>query len=197
MGPVVEISGQKCASFGKKANKCVKAGCVFTRVNNAAFKTCTNPPVAVTAAPTAAPAPVCASFSKAKKCRKNAACDWAKAAGKKYKSCVAAVPDAAAVSICPSIRGRKCRENAGCDWIKIAGKTRKTCVAASDTTTSPAPVSDEYIFPDPCEDCAHGAFLETISINYFCFPEAGQGTKGVVLRTPNSYEANSNMCIFP
>merc|ERR1711935_1128134 len=122
MGPVVEISGQKCASFGKKANKCVKAGCVFTRVNNAAFKTCTNPPVAVTAAPTAAPAPVCASFSKAKKCRKNAACDW----------------------------------------IKIAGKTRKTCVAASDTTTSPAPVSDEYIFPDPCEDCAHGAFLETI-----------------------------------
>merc|ERR1711935_656561 len=95
MGPVVEISGQKCASFGKKANKRVKAGCVFTRVNNAAFKTCTNPPVAVntapTAAPTAAPAPVCASFSKAKKCRKNAACDWAKAAGKKYKTCQAVV----------------------------------------------------------------------------------------------------------
>merc|ERR1711935_170338 len=157
MGPVVEISGQKCASFGKKANKRVKAGCVFTRVNNAAFKTCTNPPVAVntapTAAPTAAPAPVCASFSKAKKCRKNAACDWAKAAGKKYKSCVAAVPGAAAVSICPSIRGRKCRENAGCDWIKIAGKTRKTCVAASDT---PAPTTIATVVL--CEDCVQGAF---------------------------------------
>ena len=87
-------SGQDCAKFGSKAKKCRKAGCAFTRVNNAKYKTCTNPIVADDAddaEESVAPVTICASISGARKCRKDAACDWARATvGKKFKSCVAA-----------------------------------------------------------------------------------------------------------
>jgi len=86
------VSGQDCAKFGSKAKKCRKAGCAFTRVNNAKYKTCTNPIVADDAADaeeSVAPVTICASISGARKCRKDAACDWARATvDQKRKSCI-------------------------------------------------------------------------------------------------------------
>ena len=85
-------SGQDCAKFGSKAKKCRKAGCAFTRVNNAKYKTCTNPIVAddaEDAEESVAPVTICASISGARKCRKDAACDWARATvDQKRKSCI-------------------------------------------------------------------------------------------------------------
>ena len=99
-------SGQNCAMYGTKSKKCTKNGCDFIKVNNAKFKTCVDPVAEPEAEfePAAAqpPAANCPEITGARKCRRNAACDWAKKANEQWKTCIAKTPPTEAPTPAPA-----------------------------------------------------------------------------------------------
>merc|ERR1711935_666214 len=100
--PAAAITKPECGIFSKQKKCDNVAGCSWMKTGTKKFKSCQNigdsfvekvveATVPSVETPVAAPAPVCASFSKAKKCRKQAGCDWYKTADQKRKTCQAVV----------------------------------------------------------------------------------------------------------